>query len=255
LGWGLFSVVAAQLVSVVFVSLFAIFFYVRNFYHLHFDLACSLSKSWWYIKRGLPFVPRVLFGWILAVGDRWILAKYGTLADVGMYTAADMFGKLFQVVFIVPFTLAYIPYMMEKLAASHEKVIAIDKQNLKNMLLVMTSLTILVILIFKPLLFLFKPIIFIILPAKYHDALNYVLGLLIGYIFLLGSYFASIFIQFQKRVYFTLFALLVPAVFNVFLNIFLVPKFGISGCVFATLISYILYFLINIFYNFYIKKT
>lgn len=274
LGWGIFSVVAAQFASVIFVSLIAIFFYVRNFYHIQFDLSVSLSKSWWYIKRGMPFVPRVLFGWILAVGDRWILAKYATLADVGMYTAADMFGKLFQVVFIVPFTLAYIPYMMEKFAASQaikggagdssgvlcsvngvkDKLCAIDRQNLINMCFVMASLIVLVILVFKPLLFLFKPLIFLILPGQYHEALDYVLGLLIGYIFLLGSHFASIFIQFKKCVYFTLFALLVPAVFNVFLNILLVPKFGISGCVFSTLVSYILYFLINIFYNFYIKK-
>jgi O-antigen/teichoic acid export membrane protein len=272
LGWGVFSVIAAQFVSVACVILVAIFFYIRDSYHVKFDLSCSLSKSWWYIKRGFPFVPRVLFAWILAVGDRWVLAKYGTMADVGIYSVADMFGQLFQVVFVLPFTYAYIPYMMEKFADSMKistqagslnsvgcmeseregkcKNLAIDRKNLITMICVMLAIIFLVSIG----LVIFRPLICIILPPQYYAALNYIWGLLIGYIFLFGTYFASIFLQFQKRVYFLLFALLVPAVFNVFLNILLVPKFGISGCVFATVISYILYFLITIIYNFHVKN-
>lgn len=272
LGWGVFSVIAAQFVSVACVILVAIFFYLRNYYHLHFDLACSLSKSWWYIKRGLPFVPRVLFAWILASSDRWVLVKYGTMADVGIYSVADMFGQLFQVIFILPFTYAYIPYMMEKFATSmristqagsltsmgcaeFEKKgkcnnLEIDRRNLIIMVGVMLSLIFLV----SVGLIIFRPLICIILPQQYYEALNYIWGLLVGYIFLFGTYFASIYLQFKKCVYFLLFALLVPAVFNVFLNTLLVPKFGISGCVFATIMSYILYFLIIVSYNFYVKK-
>ncbi|MFC1842907.1 lipopolysaccharide biosynthesis protein [Candidatus Dependentiae bacterium] len=254
LNWGIFSIIAAQFASLLFVLVIAAFFYISDFYYAHLDISCSLSKSWWYVQRGLPFVPRVLFAWVLAVGDRWVLAKYATLADVGIYSVADMFGQLFQMVVILPFSYAYIPYMMEKFA-KHKgcflSIKSIDKCNLRNMVLTMIALVIVVSLG----LIVFRPLVYIVLPPRYHMAFSYIWSLLIGYIFLLGTYFASIFLQFQKCIYFLIFALLVPAICNIMLNLLLVPHFAIWGCVIATVISYILYFLITVLYNFYLKRV
>jgi len=251
LRWGVFSVVAAQLVSVSVVLLIAIFFYINQFYHLYFDISCSISKSWWYIKRGLPFVPRVLFAWILAVGDRWVLAKYASFADVGIYSVADMFGQLFQMIIILPLSYAYYPYLMKKFAANKDKLLKADNQNYKTMVVVMIFLFFLVTIGFT----LFKPLICIVIPKNYHGALQYIWFLLIGYIFFLGTYFSTGFLSYQKRIYFLVFALLVPAIFNIVLNIFLIPIFKIWGCVFATVLSYFLYFVITVIYNFYVRRS
>lgn len=252
---GVFSTVIAQFIGVSVVILISLYYYFRNSYHLNLNLSCAISKTGWYLKRGLPFVPRLLFSWILAVGDRWVLAKYANFESVGIYSVADMFGQLFQLIFILPFTYAYIPYMLQKFTQNKDKVFELDKKNLKIMSLVMLVLIVLLFVLFKPFILLFSPLICKVITPKYMCSLDYVFGLLLGYIFLLGSYFSSVFLQYQKRVYFILFSITLPAILNIFLNIFLVPRFGISGCVYATLISYIFYFLITLFYNFYAKRV
>lgn len=254
LNWGILSNIAAQLVGIIFAIIFAFIFYFRNLYQDHFDLQRSLSKTWWYIKMGFPFIPRVLMGWVLAVGDRWVLAKYASLQDVGLYSVADMFGKMFQVVFIMPFTYAYVPYMINKYAKNKDKALELDKKNLTYMVYVLLTLIIAVFVLVKPLIYIFKPLICKIITPQYFEAMQYVPLLLVGYIFLFGSYFASVYLHYKKQVYSTLFAVFIPAIFNLFLNILLVPKYGISGSVFATLVSYMLYFLITLACNFWSKK-
>jgi len=246
--WGVFSIVAAQFASVSVIFVIALFFYMGQSYYVHFSIG-TISKSWWYIKKGLPFIPRVLFAWILAVGDRWVLAKYASFSDVGIYSVADMFGQLFQMVVILPLSYAYYPYLMKKFAANKDKLLKVDNQNYKTMILTMFALFILVTIGFT----LFKPLICIIIPKNYHNALQYIWVLLIGYIFFLGTYFSTGFLSFQKRIYFLVLALLVPAIFNIVLNILLVPLYNIWGCVLATVLSYILYFIITVVYNFYVR--
>jgi len=252
-GWGVFSLVASQYTSVLLILLLFIYFYISQCYYIGVNIVGSVKKSLFYLKGGLPFIPKILFAWVLAVGDRWILARYGTLSDVGIYSVADMFGQLFQMAIIIPISYAYFPHLMSKFAknkGSRGKLLAVDAWNYRNMFLVMGALFILVSLGFT----LLKPLVCIIIPKSYHSALQYVWFLLIGYIFYLGTYFSTGFLHFQKKVYFLVFALLVPAVCNIGLNIFLIPMFAIWGCVIATVFSYVLYFIIILIYNFYLKR-
>ena len=87
------------------------------------------------------------------------------------------------------------------------------------------------------------------MPPTYYAAIPYILVLLLGQIFLLGSYFAATLIQFHKKSYFLAFALALPAIINLLLNLLLTPYFGIYGCTAATLISYFIYFMIMYLYN------
>jgi len=98
-----------------------------------------------------------------------------------------------------------------------------------------------------------KPILYRILPIRYQPAIGYIWMILMGYIFLLGEHFASIFVIFKKKVYFQAGSILVPSILNLLLNILLVPSFGIRGCVIATLVSYATYFAIKIAYNLYLQ--
>ena len=251
--WGVFSIIASQFISVLIILFIFIYFYISQFYFVQVNIIGSVKKSLFYIKNGLPFIPKILFAWILAVGDRWILAKYATLSDVGIYSVADMFGQLFQMMIIIPVSYAYFPYLMNKFAlykGSKCELLSVDKWNYKNMILVMFFLFVLVTLGF----ILLKPLISIVIPKSYHSALQYVWFLLIGYIFYLGTYFSTGFLHFQKKVYFLVLALFVPAICNIILNIVLIPYFAIWGCVAATVISYILYFIIILLYNFWLKR-
>jgi len=247
---GVLGFFMAQLISIVTVSLLGILFYFGQSYHISLCIAYSLSKAGFYVRKGLPFIPRMLFAWILAVGDRWVLAKYSTLSNVGIYSVADMFGQLFQFIVLIPITYAYLPPLFEKFAANKKNILKVEKWNQKNMLTCMVIMFVLVSIGY----FILRPLVYVLIPQKYNQSFVYVWFLLIGQIFLLGSYFASAFLQFQKRIHFLVISLLVPAGVNILLNIILIPRFHIWGCVFATVISYLFYFVITVFYNWYIQK-
>jgi len=247
---GVIGILLSQCISFFIIFIIALFAYLKNFYYFHIQLSQSLKRSGWYLVQGLPFIPRMLFAWILAAGDRWILAKYSSMHNVGIYSVADMFGQLFQFTVVLPLSYAYIPPLMEKFTSSKkEDWLNIERWNQKNMWLCMIVVFVLMSLVY----FFCKSFIWGIIPEKFYDAITYVWFLLVGYLFLLGSYFASTFLQFQKKIYFLIFALCIPAILNIFLNILLIPYFEISGCVFATVISYVIYFTITLGYNWYVQ--
>jgi len=248
-GYGVIGIFISQFASVFVIFLLALFSYIYFSYHVVLGIGQSLKKSVWYVKKGFPFIPRILFAWILAVGDRWVLAKYSTMANVGIYSVADMFGQVFQMIVILPVTYAYIPPLLKKFAANRTQLLSIEQWNQRNMFICMAGLVLFVTFGF----FLFKPLLCIIIPPRYHASFQYVWMLLMGYIFLLGTHFASTFLHFKRCVYFLVFALCIPAALNIFLNILLIPIFHIWGCVFATVVSYAAYFLITLLYNWWMQ--
>jgi O-antigen/teichoic acid export membrane protein len=204
-----------------------------------------------YLVLGVPFIPSMLFAWLLAAGDRWVLAQHATLSDVGIYSVADTFGQIFQMVVLLPFSNAYLPYLMKKFADNTNNLVAVEQWNRHVMWLFIPTL----FFVFSFGYLVTKPLVLWLLPATYHDALTYVWLLLIGYLLLVCSYFPAALIQFKKKTTFLAFALCIPALINIFLNMMLVPHYKIIGCVLATVFSYGLYLVIMMLYNYRLTKS
>lgn len=222
--------------------------YYKYQYHTCIQPKKIINTAGYYLSYGIVFVPNLLFAWILVSGDRWLLARYANLHDVGIYAVASTLGQLFHLLILTPWTGSYLPYILNKFAQNKDNVFAIEKQNQRNMWLTMTGVIIIIALGY----FLCRPILYRLLPPTYHEAPIYALTLLFGYVFLLGSYFASSLIQFLKKKNFLASALCIPALLNVFLNYQLIPRFGLYGCTSATLLAYMLYFVMTLSYNRYL---
>jgi len=247
---GIVSIIGPQLLSMIIASGIGLYVYMHNQYNHHVHVHASVQCMPMYIKQGLPFIPSVLFGWILASIDRWILAQQGSMHDVGIYAIADTFGQLFNMLVLYPWSGSYLPYIMNTYATNQDNLLAVEQKNQRVMYIAMASMSILVTLGY----FASKPLLRIILPPAYHTAINYIWIILMGYIFLMGSYFAASFIQFHKKSYFLAFALCLPALLNIVLNYALIPFFGLYGCTLATLCSYAAYFAFTLGYNFVLQK-
>ncbi|MCX5922367.1 MAG: oligosaccharide flippase family protein [Candidatus Dependentiae bacterium] len=245
LGWGVYGMMIGYTLGIATACLVGLHAYLHKKSFKFFNIARSLKQGSYYLKLGLPFIPSVLFGWVLASGDRWVLARYGTMHDVGIYSLADMFGSLYQVFILYPMSGSYLPYLFQKFAENKHDVAHIEQWNKKVMYISMVVALVLISIGF----FICRPIIYWLLPMKYHEAINYIWFILVGHVFLMGSYFASALIQFHKKTTYLVFALCVPAVLNIVLNILLIPYFAIYGCVVATVIAYICYFLLTLWYN------
>jgi O-antigen/teichoic acid export membrane protein len=247
---GAASIVMAQLSSMGCALIVGAHAYQKNKYHNHFSFTRSACKIGEFIQLGLPFVPTVLFGWLLASGDRWVLAHYSSLENVGIYSLADTSTQLFQFFILYPWSGSYLPYILSEYTRNKDNLRAIEQFNKRVMALSMATLTVIIVGGF----YLTKPLLAYFIPTHYQDALHYVLPLFIGKIFLLGSYFASSFIQFHKKRYFLSFILCVPALLNIGLNCVLIPRYEIHGCVLATVISYIVYFALTLWYSCFLQQ-
>lgn len=250
LGWGVMGIIVGQLIGTLFVCVIALRSYFKKTCHKHVNVK-QFKKSYpGYLKIGLAFIPSNLCLWALASIDRFALKHYSTFDDVAIYSLASTFGVLFQLLILFPVQRIYIPAALKKFVQNKNDLRPAISWNYKNMVISMITLVVLA----SGGYIVGKPILMIILPKTYHPSLSYVWLILMGYIFLLGEHFTSVQILYHKKVRFHSLSLFIPAVVNFGLNIALVPHFGITGCVIATLISYCCYFVIKLAYNFFLEK-
>jgi O-antigen/teichoic acid export membrane protein len=248
--WGVFGMMLGYVLGMLLACLIGAKIYWSKSCFEFFDIKRGMSNFFCYLKLGLPFIPGVLFGWVLASGDRWVLARYSTLHDVGIYSVADMFRALYHMLIVYPFSGSYLPYLFQQFAHNKHDLLAVELANRKNMYKAMFASICFITLGY----FVFRPIIFMLLPQGYHESVQYVWFILLGNVFLMGTYFASGIIQFYKKSYFLAFAMFVCAALNILLNILLIPLFNIYGCIGATVIAYIAHFCLLIWYNNYLLR-
>lgn len=241
---GLVGIIWAQTISTLIATLIFVLFLAKE-YLIQPVLKETFLKSYSYILYGLPFIPGIICSWTLSSADRWVLASYRSMHEVGIYAIADLFAQLFYTLVLIPWTGSYLPYIMQRYAANKENIAPIEKENRHIMFVSMIGGAVAILIGF----FCCRSFLAYLLPPNYYTAIPYILLLLFGQLFLLGSYFASTLIQFRKKRYFLATALALPAIINLILNLLLAPYFGIAGCTIATLISYGIYFMITFTYN------
>lgn len=244
LHWGPISILAGQAIGMVCVLLAN----TRTFTHLFKqrndpEYSCVSMRA--YILQGLPFIPSMLCGVLLASGDRWALAHLSTLHNVGIYSLANTLAQFTNMIILYALTGSYMPYLLKRFHEQTEPIAQIEKENKRIMWLCMCASLVILCVGFS----IIKPLAYWCIPAKFHEAINYMGILLIGSIFYLGTHFLNCLIQFHKKSLFLGFVLFIPALVNIGLNLLFIPICGIYGCVIATLIAYIVYFLITLGYN------
>lgn len=248
---GIAGILLAQLIALVIGTGFGIAYYIYTTRSMRIVYPrMTLSTIKYYVWYGLPFIPNTLFAWVLASGDRWMLARYATLHDVGIYALADMACQLFQLLILNAWAGAYLPYMLTRYAHQKAQILIIERTNLIYMVVCMIGCGLCILFGYG----VCTPIMLWLLPVAYHGALPQIWILLLGQVFLLGSYFASTFIQFYKKRWFLSVGLCIPALINLILNYYLIPLFGLSGCTYATLAAYCIYFVITLCYNLFLQK-
>ena len=235
------GIVFGNLFGMLIIALYALYLYTKKVGSL--NLNTNKKQASYYLKLGLPFIPSIIFSWILSFGDRWMLARYATLHEVGIYSLADSFGILFQMLILYPLSNSYIPHIFKMFSENKTKILEIDQWNKDNMYKCMTGMFIVVTIGFL----VCQNIFYLIIPIKYHESIKYIWLILIGQIFFMGSYFATCYLQYFKKTYYLVGFTIFSSLLNTLLNIILIPRFSIYGCIIATTISYMAYLAIIIF--------
>lgn len=233
------------------VFILGINFYIRNHYYPAFNSGRALLKSSYYLKVGLPFLPHTIVAWIFGLLNKWMIAHLAGLELAGILSLADAGGLLLYRFVLHPLQAAYGPALMNSYKSQQNNIHRVETSNHYVMGIVLAILIASLVGGYA----LISQYMYYIVPAAYAKAIDCVLGVTIGYVWLIGAYFVSNFIQFQKKRMIFVVALLIAMLFNVGLNFYLIPVYGIAGCVWSMMLSYALYFVLLLSYNRYLLNV
>lgn len=231
------AILIGNCLSNIAIFFYGIYLYIKVTKNIKCNIFHDKKKLVYYLKLGFPFIPNIFFNWLISFGDRWVLNYYTGLTDVGIYSFADSFGLLFNLLVLMPINSSYIPSVFENFSKNKTKILQLDRQNIKNMWNVMFFMFTTVTLGFL----IFHKFLYLILPEKYFGSIKFIWLILIEQIIFLGSYFASCYLTFFKKTYFLVGLTLFASILNLILNFLLIPLFSIYGCIISSIISYSVY--------------
>jgi O-antigen/teichoic acid export membrane protein len=191
------------------------------------------SFSGWELRRmlayGLPLVPSSLSAWALALADRIILARLGSLSQVGEYAVANRLA-LMLVIGMTAFLFALTPFLLSTYSQDPEQEKAARGRTL-------TYLTF--ILAFAGLgLTLFAKEVFEVVAPKFGDAYLAVGPLTLGTVaYGIAALLTTGLAIVRKTLHLAALAI-VAAALNIGLNLVLIPPLGIVGSALATTVGY-----------------
>jgi len=183
------------------------------------------------LRFGLPKVPHSVLVQILNLADRWILERYVSLGDVGVYAVGNNFGGAMKFP-LSAFEPAFQPYVFEN---------AKKQDGPKEIALVATRMAVLftVTALFLALL-LPDVLIFVSANPKYHAAAPVVPVIVLAFLFQGFFLLSSIGITVAKETRYYPMITAAAAGLNIAMNFLLIPAYGIMGSAWATVMGYAL---------------
>lgn len=239
---------AGTLITVLAMFSFFMLFHKTQKESEKFDIA-NISSN--FKKYALPYVPIAVLSWVLNIGNRYILNSYNSLLDVGVFTAAFAISSRPFLFLSGLFTNFFRPILFEKQSKNeHSK-----SKRIFNLWLLSIVLSGLLVLL---LLFFLGSLISKVFLARDFRQDSEILFTLIGSGYLFLVMFQAVENRFMslgdtKSI---LFIYLISALIYIAANLILIPKMGSIGAGVAISVSFLLQFIIGLFYlNRILKKT
>jgi O-antigen/teichoic acid export membrane protein len=168
-----------------------------------------------------------VFSWI----DSFMIGYFQTISDVGIYNAAITLSLLLGVIPSL-FLQFFIPVITREYSKGNFSLIK-DLSKQVNKWIFLLNLPLLIILLFFP-----GAVLNVLFGSDYLGAKNVLRLLSIGvFTYYLSSISENILLVIEKSKI-TLLNLIIASTLNVCLNFLFIPKYGINGAAFATMISY-----------------
>jgi len=227
-GFGLRSVIGANLLISFTLFLFALFL-IKQQIGVLIPKFCYLMD---FLKFGAPLTPNGLIRWITDSSDRYIIGFLLGATMVGIYNAAYAIGSLIQLL-ISPLQMILYPELAKLYdEGNYDTVRLYISMSIKYFCMIGIPAVFGLFLISKPLILLFT-------------TSDFLEGASVIPIVALAAFFGGIFqilinvTLLIKITRYNIYMQLSAATTNLFLNLYLIPIYGIIGAAYATLISFL----------------
>lgn len=210
-------------------------FVISIFYFLRLG---KLKIKFKYIKYsllfGIPLIPHAISGFVLSYFDRIAINQLTGSLNTGLYSFAYNVGMIMNVV-VMAMNKAWVPMFYENLKKDNFlKINNMAKNYSKYIFLAAISL-----ILFS------KELVIILADEKYYDALDLVPIIILSYVFVFFYTLFANYSFYRKKTGLISLATFTAGIINVFLNYWLIPKFGYISAAYTTLFSYILLFIFH----------
>jgi O-antigen/teichoic acid export membrane protein len=205
---------------------------------LGFSFSWQVIKSM--LKFGLPLVPSLMSSYVLSQADRWFLQSYSTMDVLGIYSLGYRVGSMINLFVVQPFQLIWLPMIFEtekKPGAKH-----FFEQMLTYMLLFSFWVGLGISLFSKELLT-------VMATPAYQGAYATIPWIVLAYVIYGGYMVVNIGIYIKNKTAYAMWLVGAAALSNILFNFMLIPSLGGLGAAQATLLSYIILFIIALFVN------
>lgn len=195
------------------------------------------------LKLGFPFIFSSIAIWTLTVSDRFILNYFSGVGEVGVYSLADKFASIFNIVLFKPSALFWAPFFFSFANKNSEEAIKglLDK-SLKYFLIIGSFLYLAISLGSVDIMKILKN--YFGARQEYLSALDLIPILTLGPFLYLLTRQAGYALLYIKKPKYSAIASCVAAGANIVLNLLIIPVLGSLGAALTTAFSYLLYIIL-----------
>jgi len=189
-------------------------------------------------RFGVPYQVAAAGSFILTFGDRYVLKASRTMAEVGIYAFGYQFGFLLWSVSAAPYFLMWIPERYRQLQLPPPERDAANARGFLYLNLIVVSVAVAIALAVRPVLALLT-------AQAYHAAATFVPVVLAAYLVQSWSEAFQFAIDVSERTRYATIAFWCATVVTIGLYVFLIPRYGPMGAAIATLLGYVVRFLLT----------
>lgn len=227
-GMGVEGILYGGLIATSVIGIYLLYYVFR-----HIKLGYSFEILGGMVRYGLPLVLNWLGMFVLHFGDRFILQRFDSLSDVGIYGLAYKFGMVLNFMIMTPFLNIWKPKQFEIAKEPDAKEIFSNFFTYFVFVVLFAGLGMSVLI---------KDIVSIMADAEYFSAHLYVPVLLLANVFFMCYWYTQIGLLLKKKTIYLGLAAAFGAGINVGCNWYLIPKIGVWGATLTTLISFVFFF-------------
>ncbi len=193
-----------------------------------------------FFRYGLPLVPAGYAIWALNLSDRLFLSRYGTLEDIGVYSV--VYGLGYMVL-----TLIFSPIWLMYPSAAAEAFNQGRLSDLSRLFKYSTRLALgLLVPMIAGITILCVSIVRIFSTEQFVRGAPLISLVSIAYLLLMLSAYFDISLGLVGKQVWSTINISIAAIINIGLNFYFVPRWGINGAAWSTLIGFITLFILSI---------
>ena len=195
------------------------------------------NKEYWTfsLALSLPLLGHSFATQLLSVSDRFFIGKFVDNTAVGIYSTLYSVGSL-SLMFWSALNSSFVPYLFQNLDTKEQKrVVAINSAKL----LAFFSIISMGVSLMAP------EIVKILAPREYVENINIIPPIIAGVFFIsVGNFYSNLLVYCKNTLAIMLSSITAGAI-SVILNILFIPRFGYVAAAYNTLISYVIFALLQ----------